>query len=632
MLSSQLPIVVDFETYGIQQRPDYPPIPVGVSIMEPGRKAVYLAWGHPTGNNCTLREAKARLNDVWRQRRRKLFHNGKFDMDVAHVHLGLRILNEDEYEDTLFMAFLHNPHARTLSLKPMSAELLNMPPEERDELHEWIRENLRTTEKKGMGAVIPATKKGYKIPPTKTMAFIAYAPGDLVGRYANGDTTRTLGLYKVFLKYIRDYDMVVPYEREKKLAPILLKNETHGIRVNHDALHDNEIKLSDGIARADHWIKKRLNASELNVDSDEELADAIENAGKIEEWILTDKGNRSCSVKNLAQTLQDPVLLNVLQWRSLATNSVRNFIRPWLAMADKSGGYIFTNWNQVRQAGERSGGFRGARTGRLSSNPNFQNISNRPPELKLPAALKPFVLPYLREFIIPWAKGHCLLNRDYSQQELRILAHYEGGALLETYRANPHTDFHNMVMAEVNAMLRANYPRKPIKNLNFGLIYGMGLALLADHMGVDMPVAKQLKKALLALYPGLKDLIDELFSRGRDGDYIRTWGGRVYFVEPPAVIKGRLRTFEYKLLNVLVQGSAADCTKQAIINHDEIKHEDTKLILNVHDELMISTPKRLRVKEMGVLQDAMEDVNFDILMLSDGRYSLTDWGNMVKCK
>ena len=227
----KLPITVDFETFGIQGRPDYPPKPVGVAIWIPGRQPRYLAWGHPTENNTTWHEAQKLLKQIWKDPRPKLFHNAKFDLEVAYKWMKLPPLDYHQFEDTLFGAFLHNPHAFSLSLKPMSADLLDMPPDEQDELSNWIRENLRTTEKKGQGDVLfvrDSGKRGYKIPPTKTGAFIAYAPGKLVGRYAIGDVVRTQGLFKLFRRYISEYGMASAYERERRLVPILMKNEQHG--------------------------------------------------------------------------------------------------------------------------------------------------------------------------------------------------------------------------------------------------------------------------------------------------------------------------------------------------------------------------------------------------------------------
>lgn len=627
---------VDFETFGIERRPEYPPVPVGVSVWLHGqRRPQYYAWGHPTENNCTKAGAVAVLKKVWADPTPKLFHHGKFDRDVAETHLGLPPLAWDQSHDTMFAAFLHNPHARGLDLKTLAEVLLDEPPAERDELHEWILAHVFTSFKGGEGSVVVARSKPagfFKVPPSKAGAFIAYAPGGLTGRYADGDTSRTRNLFRVLYPYLAEHGMLEAYDRERRLEPVLLKSERAGVAVAHRQLKRDVAAWGESLVEADRWIARRLKTPDLEVDKAAQLADAIERCGKVDEWILTPGGDRSTSKENLVQCVTDQVLVEVLGYRAGLVNALRNFGRPWLEMADASGGFIYTNWNQVRSTG--AGGSHGARTGRLSSNPNFQNVSKKPKDLKLPAALAKKVapLPFLREYIVP-RRGNILLDRDYSQQELRILGHYEDNVLLRSYLDDPFLDLHNLAQQLINEMLRSDYSRKPIKNMGFGLIYGMGLAKLADSMGVDRNVAKMLKRAYLQIFPGLRELIDELMELGEAGEAIRTWGGREYYVEPPKYDKERRRwqTYEYKLLNVLIQGSAADCTKEAIIRVDEVVRDETLFLMSVHDQMVYDTPKFDSNAEMRRIREAMESIEFDIPMLSDGKTGFS-WGRLKTFK
>jgi hypothetical protein len=202
------PVVVDFETDAIEQRPAYPPKPAGFSIKMPGdRKPRYLAWGHPTGNNTDFRTAQRVLKDVWASGQKVLFHNAKFDLDVAHEHMGLRDLPWHRVHDTLFLLFLHNPRARSLSLKPASEALLGMPPDERDAVRDWLVDQRIIKKRQSPGA------------------HIAKAPGDLVGTYANGDVIRTERLFRMLYPEIIKRGMGPAYDRERKLLPILLANE-----------------------------------------------------------------------------------------------------------------------------------------------------------------------------------------------------------------------------------------------------------------------------------------------------------------------------------------------------------------------------------------------------------------------
>ena len=161
-MSVPKPIVLDFETEAIERRPQYPPKPAGVAIKWSAQKInKYYSWAHDSDNNCTK-------CDAYRSGEPLLFQNGKFDTDVAATHMGLPVPSWERIHDTLFLLFLENPHATSLSLKPSAQRLLGIKPSERDALHTWITTN------------IPAAKRK----PSEAGAYIARAPGSLVGRYA----------------------------------------------------------------------------------------------------------------------------------------------------------------------------------------------------------------------------------------------------------------------------------------------------------------------------------------------------------------------------------------------------------------------------------------------------------------
>jgi len=630
------PNTVDFETMPIEYRPDYPPEPVGVAILEVGRKAKYWAWGHSTENNCSKAEAVRELKRLYADRHKRplLFHNAKFDLDVASIHLGLAIPGYEEFDDTEFLMFLNDPHEAKLSLKPLADKHLGLPADEQTELHDWILSHVFTSEKTAQGSVV-VTSDGkppgfYKVPPSKAGKYIAYAPGKLVGKYAVGDVVRTRGLYDKFAPVVQERGMWPAYEREKRCMPILLENENHGVRINHNRLRRDLKEWEQSLDTVDHYLRRRLKAPDLEVMSGNALADALEEAGFVSEWVLTDKGNRSTSKDNLMAVIEDKAILQALTYRAKMAVTIQTFGRPWLAVADRTGGYIHTSWHQVRKADERGSKANGARTGRIQSTPNFQNVTNKPGESTLPRGLKGKVseLPYLRELVVPWETRHWLYGRDYSQQELRVLAHFEDGALFYAYQKDPNLNVHRMAQALVSELLKYEVAYKPIKILGFGIIYGMGLALLAQMMDVDYHTAKTLKEAYLAIFPDLKELDNNLKEIGRSGEYITTWGGRQYYVEPPTYFEGRRKTYEYKLLNYLVQGSSADCSKQAMINYHSIKDTEAKILLTVHDEFQCSAPKTLVKTEMKKLREAMADVDFDVPMLSDGKTGGQNWGSM----
>lgn len=626
------PVEIDFETEGIEARPSYPPKPVGVALRVPGEKAEYLAWGHPIENNCSRAHAIQRLKKVWNVAAGNVFHNGKFDVDVGETHLGLGPVAPERYHDTLFLAFLSDPHAPSLSLKPLAERRLGLKPVERDAVRDWLVEQ-RLATKKNWGA------------------HICRAPGRLVGAYAIGDVARTGKLFaNLYEEVVIKRSMGAAYDRERDLMPILLKMERVGLRVHHAKLRrdvaryggEREQKEDGGwtyrggvIGELDAAIRKKLRAPGLDLDKKDDLADALDRVGAVSSWKKTKTGRRSTAKDSIEEGIEDPKLLALLLYRGAVATCVRTFMGPWLRMADVTGGWIFTQWNQVRQSHDEGGLF-GARTGRLSSSPNLQNIPTiSSPNyervikyLKLAKLLDRFApFPMVREYLAPDAADHYLLDRDYSQQELRILGHYEGAVLMQKYNEDPWLDVHETARQLINGMLGTSFTRRPIKDTGFGLIYGMGLDKLALKIESDKKVARTIKDAYLAIFPGLGELDAALKWRGRLNEPIRTWGGREYYVEPPKYSEkyGRMQTFDYKLLNVLIQGSAGDNTKQAMINYDRHpKRRDARMLLQVHDELLASAPKKALVHEMKVLREAMEDVKFDVPMLSEGDYG-TDW-------
>jgi len=613
-------VTIDFETKKIEGRPRYPPIPVGVSLLEPGREARYLAWGHPVGNNCTFERARTILGQVWRSRKvDMLFQNAKFDVEVATAHMGMEMPEWNRVHDTQYLLFLKDPHAKSLSLKPSAERYLDMPPEEQMEVFEWLRDHgiIKSVHQKDAGA------------------YISEAPGDIVGKYANGDTIRTRKLFDLLYPDICENEMVEAYDRERALMPILLRNEQEGIRVDQKLLAHDYDMYSDSMEKVDKWLKKRLGAPSLNIQSDQDLADALEAAGIVTEWKYTEpskrhpNGVRSVAKNNItADMFSDQRVFNALNYRNRLATCLGTFMGRWIDIANENNGHIHTNWNQVRHT---EGEGAGARTGRMSTNPNFQNIpksfEDKGDGYEHPSHLKVPPLPLMRKYILP-DEGSVFAHRDYNQQELRILAHFDNHTLMQSYIDNPRLDVHTYVQEAISSIAGIALGRSATKVLNFGVVYGMGLGKLAAGMKTDVATAKRVKDAQMKALPGLKALTREINSIGKSGEAIRTWGGRMYFSEPPKVIQGRTQTFEYKLLNYLIQGSAGDCTKEAIIRYDQMK-EHGRFLVTVHDEINISVPVKHLKREMEILRGCMQSVEFDVAMLSDGKTG-PNWGSLTK--
>lgn len=611
----------------IMARPHYPPPPVGVSILLPGeKKARYYAWGHPTANNCTKLQATKALKQAWKSGP-LLFQNAKFDIDVAQTHMDCG--NVDEYHDTMFLLFLHDPHAPDLKLKEAAERILGEAPYERDTLKEWILAHKRQI----------TEEFGYEFTPSRWGGAIAYAPGDLVGTYANGDATRTKGLFNYLWPRIVERGMLDAYLREIKLMPILLENERVGLRVDVNALRRDVALYDKALETADVWLRKRLKTPELNLDNDGEIAAAL-SKGKIvsdEDWALTATGRRSVSKKHLTPDMfRDKKVASVLGYRNRLTTCLKMFMYPWLAQAmARPDRHISTNWNQVRQ--ERGNGSAGTRTGRPSTtDPNFLNLSKSWHD-KDDGFIEPHTLfdeqmfaplPLVRKYILP-DKGETFCHRDFNGQELRILGHFEDGALLRAYQEDPTIDVHTWVREMIIEHAGIEYQRSQVKITNFRRIYGGGAPSMAGALRISMEAAKRLLTAHGKALPGIGQLQQQIKAISADGDPITTWGGREYYVEPPRYDERYKRhmTYEYKLLNYLIQGSAADATKEAILRYHAHPRRRGRFLVTVYDE--INSSAKPYKEEMAVMRECMESLEFDVLMISDGKTG-PNWGNLTK--
>lgn len=629
------PITLDFETMPIQTRPHYPPVPVSFSLKLPGmRKPEFYAWGHLTGgNNCSLKDAKHALSTAYKQVTPEtplLCHNAKFDLDVAETHFTLPLPNWDRYHDTMFLLFLYDPHQRSLGLKQSAERLFNLPPDERDTVKEWLLEN-----KKQLEADFPEIVTLYGgIKPSTAGAFIAYAPGHIVGPYANGDVSRTEKIFKAVYKEVV-VDMRAAYERELRLMPILLNNEREGIRTDEAKMASDQAMLEKSQLKVDDWIRKAIKAPGLDLNQDNEMAKALEAADAISEWTLTATGRKSVSKANMKLShFRDKKLAAAYSYRQRCATMLETFIRPWQHFSVK--GRMHTTWNQVRQS-KQGGSTGGTRTGRPSTDtPNFLNMpkaveNSEQTGFMMPTHIRDLApLPRIRSYIIPDAKNHMIGRRDYNQQELRILAHFEDGALLQAYLENPRLDVHEFARATIAQMLGLELSRSFVKTLNFGYVYGQGIGSLAEKLDRAVDEVKQARNAQMKALPGLDALNKDIKSRGRAGQFITTWGGRQYYVEPPVLKDGRMMSFEYKLLNYLIQGSAADVTKEAIIRYNDVR-KDGRLILTVYDEIDISAPKGAIKKEMLLLREAMMSIELDVPLISDGEIGI-NLGNLDDLK
>lgn len=639
-------ILCDFETEAIAPRPHYPPKPVSLALKWPDRKDwILMAWGHHDhatgsregfGNNCTEREARAEYAKARNSRYRMCFQNGMFDQDVAEEHWQFPLLPWERFDDTMFLLFLWDPHAPTLSLKPSAERYLGMPPEEQDRMYDWIIEHIPEARRK----------------PSTAGAYIANCPYQIVKPYHKGDLVRTGGIFEYLWPRVIDAGMGAAYDRERRLMPILLRNARRGIRLDVAALERDAPQMRAGLEKMDAWLRRRL--GDINLDSPKQLGDALYEKDVVTEFKMTAGGNgaapqRSVSKKHLTiDRFADRRVYQALTYRGQMETSLSMFVEPWMELASASpdGATLYPNWSQVRSPKNGGTDTGGARSGRIiCSKPNFLNIPKKwkkaisagyvhPTFVKVPE------LPFMRKYVLPH-KGKRWGRRDYNQQEVRLFAHYEEGPVMEGFLRDPRFDMHEGVRAAeeealIAAGLREEFGRDDAKITVFGKFYGQGLDGLMEALKIpeeQRVVGRTIQSALDRAAPSIKELSDELKARAKDGLPIMTWGGRLYYCEPPQYSKkyNRDMTFEYKLISYLIQGSGADVIKEALVRYDEHPGRGENLNVTVYDEIDIDLPmsERGARHEMTVLRDVMQSIECDVPMLSDGEIG-PNWGTLEK--
>jgi len=413
--------------------------------------------------------------------------------------------------------------------------------------------------------------------------------------------------------------MNTAYEREVALLPIVLEMEQKGVPLSHE-VHDMYDHWQDVFDQGEDYIEN-LCGDGIKVGS-KAMFQHFRNQGLIDESKIqfTEKGNPRFGREFLHDLVTDEKLKQVLLMRSKLEKIIGTYLRPWSQAAIKNDFRTYPFFSQTRGDDDY-----GTRTGRFSS--NMQQVPKEPEK----------GMPNLRSMIVA-EKGHTLLQRDFSGQEIRVAAHYANEAwqaresmdckILQAYRDNPSLDAHEFVQAMVKETTGVELKRKQVKIISFMKLYGGGPKAAMGGMGVDYDTALEFYKAYDKALPEFKELADWCTVQVEEKEQIVTWGGRAYGVEMVSVPGGRKfgdhqaerkKALYYKLINVLVQGSSADMTKEAMLRYQSRKHPDARIMLQVHDELVVTCPEHLATTEMEVLRWAMDEIpGWDVPLRSDG--------------
>jgi DNA polymerase I len=390
--------------------------------------------------------------------------------------------------------------------------------------------------------------------------------------YAAEDADVTLRLHQALWPQLQALPALARLyqEIEQPLVPVLQRMEREGVLIDRSMLQRQSVELAARM-RELAAEAQRAAGQEFNVESPRQLQQILFEKLQIPVLRKTPTGQPSTAEDVLEELAVDHALPRlILDYRALA--KLRSTYTERLPeQIDATTGRVHTSYHQAVAA-----------TGRLSStDPNLQNIPIRSPEGRR----------IRQAFIAP--PGHLLLAADYSQIELRIMAHLSGDeGLLRAFAADQ--DIHQATAAEVFGVAPdqvSSEQRRSAKAINFGLIYGMSAFGLARQLGIERGAAAQYVELYFARYPGVRAYMDSTRERARRDGYVETVSGRrLYLPEINSRNRSLQQYAERSAINAPMQGTAADIIKRAMIGVDAWCQQPgvpARLIMQVHDELVL---------------------------------------------
>lgn len=538
---------------------------VGVSFAFKAGEAYYLPVGHETGEGqlvCAevIRQIKPFLEDAAVQ---KYAQNYKYDVGVLQKY-GIQVRGLSC--DTLLASYLLDP-ASSHKLDNLSLKFLG---------HKMISYS-EVTEQKGRDS-------------------FAKVPLEEAKNYSAEDADVTFQLAELFLKKIKEqklYDLLVKVEQP--LTEVLLKMEGYGVKVDMDFLRELQKDFGERIKRKEKAIYE-LAGQEFNIQSPKQLGHILFEKLKLPAVKKTKTGY-STNVDVLTELSRHHGLpQEILDYRSLAKLQ-STYVDALLALCDPKTHRVHTHFNQTI-----------AETGRLSSSdPNLQNIPIRTED---GAKIR-------RAFVAE--PGFEILSADYSQIELRVLAHLSrDAALLEAF--HKEEDVHRLTAASIFQLNEADVTsamRSSGKTVNFAVIYGQSPFGLSNQLGVTQREAKKYIENYFAKYQGVKKYRDAVLAEARKTQEVRTLLGRRRAVPDINSKNVGVRGFAERIaFNSVIQGTAADIIKMAMVDLDKKmakKNLESRMLLQVHDELVFEVKKSEVAVMEPLIREAMEGaVRFEI--------------------
>ncbi len=558
----------------------------GYSLSVAPAQAVYVPVEHADDGEPQLdpEEARMILQPVLEDPSiPKVLHNAKFDMKVLARH-GVKLGGLQD--DTMIAAYLLGEAA--LGLKTLALERLGV-------------EMTPITDLIGTG---------------KDQRTMCDVPARDAAAYACADADMTLRLQAYYAeRFMQEPQLHQLYRSlEIPLVQVLVEMELRGVALDADALRDMAVDLESAIGRSEQSIYESI-GHEFNIASPKQLGSVL-----YEELQLPKGRKVAHGYSTDARTLErlagvHPVVEQILQYREL-TKLKSTYVATLPCLVNSETGRIHTDYKQTVAA-----------TGRLSSeNPNLQNI---PVRTELGREIR-------RAFVARDGEAMRFLSADYSQIELRVLAHLSGDpGLIEAFRRNE--DIHAATAAGAYGVEPGDVDdemRRVAKMMNFGVIYGLTDFGLAQRSGMERKQAQEFIDGYFARFAKVRDWIEAIKASTRERGYAETLLGRRRNIPEIRSPNFQARAAAERVaVNMPVQGTAADVIKSAMLQVNEALNEreiECRMLLQVHDELIFELPEREAPEVAALLEAVMPSAIEMVAPLQIDLKLGPNWGDMTR--
>jgi len=554
---------------------------VGLSFSTAPTVAWYVPVGHQEGEQLPMEEVLAAVRPLFESPDiSKCAHNSNYDMTILASH-GIDCQGVDF--DTMVAAHLLS--RGQLGLKNLALDVLGQ-------------------EMTPINKLIGTGKKQ-----------ITFDQVDIetAAPYAAADADMTARLRLAFEEPVmREGLSSLMTDMEMPLVPVLVTMQRHGIMLDSAGLREMSEDLREQMFQTEEELYKSIGHT-VNINSPQQLSDLLFNEIGLPKTKRTKTGYSTDA--NSLEGLKGlhPVVDQILEYRQVSKLK-STYVDALPEMVNPDTGRVHTSYNQT-----------GSATGRMSSSdPNLQNI---PIRTEMGRQVR-------KAFMAEGAPDWLLFSADYSQIELRVLAHIsQDPGLLEAFRRGE--DIHSStasLMFDVPLNDVVADQRRIAKVLNFGVIYGLSAHGISQQTGFSREEGASFIEAYFAKYPGISDYLEQVKVKARAEQYVETLLGRRRYLpdinSPNFNVRGGA---ERMAINMPIQGTAADIMKLAMIRVQKRLDDEgmkTKMLLQVHDELVLETPK----EEMDALKDLVFDempaaMDLDVTLKVDTKWGLT-WGDM----